>query len=54
MATLLNNMGANSQAGTNEIESKASEKLHGCRRSIIPESKLEAGTYLAMAAAIEG
>lgn len=51
VATLLNNMGANIRgAGTNEIRIEGVEKLHGCRHSIIPD-RIEAGTYLALAAA---
>lgn len=52
VATLLNNMGAKIRgAGTNEIRIEGVEKLHGCRHSIIPD-RIEAGTYLAMAAAV--
>jgi UDP-N-acetylglucosamine 1-carboxyvinyltransferase len=51
VATLLNNMGANIRgAGTNEIRIDGVKELHGCRHSIIPD-RIEAGTYLAMAAA---
>ena len=51
VATLLNNMGANIRgAGTNEIRIDGVKDLHGCRHSIIPD-RIEAGTYLAMAAA---
>ncbi|MFK4567075.1 UDP-N-acetylglucosamine 1-carboxyvinyltransferase [Enterococcus sp. UD-01] len=52
VATLLNNMGANIRgAGTDIIRIEGVEKLHGCRHSIIPD-RIEAGTYLALAAAI--
>ncbi len=51
VATLLNNMGAKIRgAGTNEIRIEGVETLHGCQHSIIPD-RIEAGTYLAMAAA---
>ncbi|MGY3766363.1 UDP-N-acetylglucosamine 1-carboxyvinyltransferase [Vagococcus vulneris] len=51
VATLLNNMGAEIRgAGTNEIRIDGVESLHGCRHSIIPD-RIEAGTYLALAAA---
>ncbi|HLQ39456.1 MAG TPA: UDP-N-acetylglucosamine 1-carboxyvinyltransferase, partial [Tetragenococcus sp.] len=51
VATLLNNMGANIRgAGTNEIRIEGVKQLHGCRHSIIPD-RIEAGTYLAIAAA---
>lgn len=52
VATLLNNMGANIRgAGTDIIRIEGVEKLHGCRHSIIPD-RIEAGTYLALAAAV--
>lgn len=52
VATLLNNMGANIRgAGTDIIRIEGVKKLHGCRHSIIPD-RIEAGTYLAMAAAM--
>ncbi|WP_086313577.1 UDP-N-acetylglucosamine 1-carboxyvinyltransferase 1 [Enterococcus sp. 7F3_DIV0205] len=52
VATLLNNMGANIRgAGTDIIRIEGVEKLHGCRHSIIPD-RIEAGTYLALAAAM--
>ncbi len=52
VATLLNNMGAKIRgAGTNEIRIDGVEELHGCRHSIIPD-RIEAGTYLAFAAAV--
>lgn len=51
VATLLNNMGANIRgAGTDVIRIEGVEQLHGCRHSIIPD-RIEAGTYLALAAA---
>ncbi|MDA9469987.1 UDP-N-acetylglucosamine 1-carboxyvinyltransferase [Enterococcus sp. 5H] len=52
VATLLNNMGANIRgAGTDIIRIEGVESLHGCRHSIIPD-RIEAGTYLALAAAV--
>lgn len=52
VATLLNNMGANIRgAGTDIIRIEGVEKLQGCRHSIIPD-RIEAGTYLALAAAM--
>ena len=52
VATLLNNMGAKIRgAGTNEIRIDGVEELHGCRHSIIPD-RIEAGTYLSLAAAV--
>lgn len=52
VATLLNNMGAKIRgAGTNEIRIDGVEQLHGCRHTIIPD-RIEAGTYLALAAAV--
>ena len=51
VATLLNNMGAKVRgAGTNEIRIDGVEELHGCRHAIIPD-RIEAGTYLSLAAA---
>lgn len=51
VATLLNNMGAKIRgAGTNEIRIEGVQELHGCRHSIIPD-RIEAGTYLSLAAA---
>ena len=51
VATLLNNMGAKIRgAGTNEIRIEGVDELHGCRHAIIPD-RIEAGTYLALAAA---
>jgi len=50
VATLLNNMGAKIRgAGTNEIRIDGVKELHGCRHSIIPD-RIEAGTYLSLAA----
>jgi len=52
VATLLNNMGAKIRgAGTDVIRIEGVQELHGCRHSIIPD-RIEAGTYLAMAAAV--
>ncbi|MFR4955032.1 UDP-N-acetylglucosamine 1-carboxyvinyltransferase [Enterococcus gallinarum] len=51
VATLLNNMGAKIRgAGTNEIRIEGVQELHGCRHSIVPD-RIEAGTYLSLAAA---
>lgn len=52
VATLLNNMGAKIRgAGTDEIRIEGVEELHGCIHSIIPD-RIEAGTYLSLAATI--
>ncbi|MDR2833011.1 MAG: UDP-N-acetylglucosamine 1-carboxyvinyltransferase [Streptococcaceae bacterium] len=52
VATLLNNMGAKIRgAGTDEIRITGVDELHGTRHSVIPD-RIEAGTYLAMAAAL--
>ncbi|MGY3724631.1 UDP-N-acetylglucosamine 1-carboxyvinyltransferase [Granulicatella balaenopterae] len=52
IANLLNKMGANIKgAGTNEIRITGVEELHGCRHTIIPD-RIEAGTYLSIAAAM--
>jgi len=52
VATLLNNMGAKVRgAGTDEIRITGVEELHGTRHSVIPD-RIEAGTYLALAAAL--
>lgn len=52
VATLLTNMGAKIKgAGTNVIRIDGVESLHGCRHSIIPD-RIEAGTYMILAAAI--
>lgn len=51
VATLLSNMGANIKgAGTNIIRIDGVEKLHGTRHTIIPD-RIEAGTFMIMAAA---
>ncbi len=52
VATLLNNMGAHIRgAGTDIITIEGVERLHGTRHQVIPD-RIEAGTYIAMAAAI--
>lgn len=52
VATLLNNMGAKVRgAGTDVIRIEGVETLHGCRHIMIPD-RIEAGTYLALAAAV--
>ena len=51
VATLLTNMGAKIKgAGTNIIRIEGVEKLHGTRHTIIPD-RIEAGTFMIMAAA---
>ena len=51
VATLLTNMGANIKgAGTNIIRIEGVESLHGTRHTIIPD-RIEAGTFMIMAAA---
>lgn len=51
VATLLSNMGANIKgAGTNVIRIEGVEKLNGTRHTIIPD-RIEAGTFMIMAAA---
>ncbi|EMF0048446.1 UDP-N-acetylglucosamine 1-carboxyvinyltransferase [Enterococcus hirae] len=51
VATLLNNMGAKVRgAGTDVIRIEGVDKLHGCRHFMIPD-RIEAGTYLVLAAA---
>lgn len=51
VATLLNNMGAKVRgAGTDVIRIEGVDKLHGCRHFMISD-RIEAGTYLALAAA---
>lgn len=51
VATILNNMGANVKgAGTNVITIEGVPTLHGCAHEIIPD-RIEAGTFLIMAAA---
>jgi UDP-N-acetylglucosamine 1-carboxyvinyltransferase len=52
VATLLTSMGAKIKgAGTDVIRIEGVEELHGCRHTIIPD-RIEAGTYLIMAAAM--
>ena len=52
VATLLNNMGASVRgAGTEVITIDGVESLHGTRHQVIPD-RIEAGSYIAMAAAI--
>ncbi|HBK4957961.1 UDP-N-acetylglucosamine 1-carboxyvinyltransferase [Enterococcus faecium] len=52
VATLLNNMGAKVRgAGTDVIRIEGVETLHGCRHFMIPD-RIEAGTYLALAAVV--
>ncbi|MEZ7172522.1 UDP-N-acetylglucosamine 1-carboxyvinyltransferase [Sporosarcina sp. OR05] len=51
VATLLTNMGANIKgAGTNVIRIEGVEKLNGTKHTIIPD-RIEAGTFMIMAAA---
>ncbi|WP_252501922.1 UDP-N-acetylglucosamine 1-carboxyvinyltransferase [Sporosarcina sp. Marseille-Q4943] len=51
VATLLSNMGANIKgAGTNVIRIEGVERLHGTKHTIIPD-RIEAGTFMIMAAA---
>ncbi|KHF38370.1 UDP-N-acetylglucosamine 1-carboxyvinyltransferase [Halalkalibacter okhensis] len=52
VATLLTSMGAKIKgAGTNVIRIDGVESLNGCRHSIIPD-RIEAGTYMILAAAM--
>jgi UDP-N-acetylglucosamine 1-carboxyvinyltransferase len=52
VATLLNNMGAHVRgAGTEVITIDGVDSLHGTRHQVIPD-RIEAGSYIAMAAAI--
>lgn len=52
VCTLLNNMGAKIRgAGTDVIRIEGVKALHGCRHTVIPD-RIEAGTYLAAAAAM--
>ncbi|SDN41378.1 UDP-N-acetylglucosamine 1-carboxyvinyltransferase [Fictibacillus solisalsi] len=52
VATLLTSMGAKIKgAGTDVIRIDGVEHLHGCRHSIIPD-RIEAGTYMILAAAV--
>ncbi|MFD2329296.1 UDP-N-acetylglucosamine 1-carboxyvinyltransferase [Cohnella sp. GCM10020058] len=54
VATLLNSMGAKIKgAGTETIRIEGVERMHGCRHSIIPD-RIQAGTYMIMAAATRG
>ena len=54
VATLLNAMGATIKgAGTETIRIEGVPRLHGCRHSIIPD-RIQAGTYMIMAAATRG
>jgi len=54
VATLLSNMGANIKgAGTNVIRIEGVERLHGTKHTIIPD-RIEAGTFMIMAAAAGG
>lgn len=51
VATLLSNMGAKIKgAGTDIIRIDGVDQLHGCRHTIIPD-RIEAGTFMIMAAA---
>ena len=52
VATLLNNMGAHIRgAGTDMITIDGVDSLHGTRHQVIPD-RIEAGTYISMAAAV--
>lgn len=52
VATLLSSMGARIKgAGTDVVRIDGVESLHGCRHSIIPD-RIEAGTYMILAAAM--
>ena len=54
LANFLNTMGADVRgAGTDVIKIRGVEHLHGCEYSIIPD-QIEAGTYMAAAAAVGG
>lgn len=54
VATLLNSMGAKIKgAGTETIRIEGVDSLSGCRHSIIPD-RIQAGTYMIMAAATRG
>lgn len=54
VATILNKMGANIRgAGTNEITIEGVNYLGGCNHEIIPD-RIEAGTYIILAAAAAG
>ncbi|WP_347320973.1 UDP-N-acetylglucosamine 1-carboxyvinyltransferase [Rossellomorea sp. RS05] len=52
VATLLSNMGAKIKgAGTDVIRIDGVDELHGCRHTIIPD-RIEAGTFMILAAAV--
>ncbi|MFD2614563.1 UDP-N-acetylglucosamine 1-carboxyvinyltransferase [Paenibacillus gansuensis] len=54
VATLLNSMGAKIKgAGTETIRIEGVSEMHGCRHSIIPD-RIQAGTYMIIAAATRG
>ncbi|SFL92590.1 UDP-N-acetylglucosamine 1-carboxyvinyltransferase [Paenibacillus sp. 1_12] len=54
VATLLNSMGARIKgAGTETIRIEGVDSMHGCRHSIIPD-RIQAGTYMILAAATRG
>lgn len=54
LANYINRMGGRVRgAGTNAIRIEGVEQLHGCRHEVIPD-RIEAGTYLVMAAATGG
>lgn len=54
VATLLNAMGAKIKgAGTETIRIEGVDRMHGCRHSIIPD-RIQAGTYMIIAAATRG
>ena len=54
VATILNSMGAKiTGVGTDIIRIQGVERLTGCKHSIIPD-RIEAGTYMIIAAATEG
>lgn len=54
VATLLNAMGAKIKgAGTETIRIEGVDHMHGCRHSIIPD-RIQAGTYMIIAAATRG
>lgn len=54
VATLLNAMGAKIKgAGTETIRIEGVSSMHGCRHSIIPD-RIQAGTYMIIAAATRG
>lgn len=54
LANFLNTMGADIRgAGTDVIKIRGVQALHGCSYSVIPD-QIEAGTYMAIAAATQG